>query len=34
MKYNRYPFSELKADIEVSPLSLFAYSDLVNMLVG
>lgn len=32
MKYTRYPFHELKADIESSPLRSFNYEDLINML--
>lgn len=32
MKYTRYPFHELKADIESSPLHSFNYEDLMNML--
>jgi len=34
MKYNRYPFSEIKADIEASSMTSFSYTDLLNMLIG
>ena len=34
MKYNRYPYEELKEDIEVSPLTHFPYEDLLNMLTA
>lgn len=34
MKYNRYPFKELKADIELSPLNTFMFEDLFSMLIA
>ena len=32
MKYNRYTFSELKTDIEASPVQVFTAEDLLPML--
>jgi hypothetical protein len=34
MKSQRYPFDDLKADIEAAESPTFTYSDLCNMLVN
>lgn len=34
MKSQRYPFDDLKADIESAEADTFSYADLCNMLVN